>query len=415
MAKKSEEKTSQSYQEQHDLPVISTGEFIEEIELSWRNNVHRGAVLGIGEAGIGKSQIIAQLAQKYGAKVCDVRTSHFNLIGTGVPSTKNADGERFNLLVPSSFPKEGERAIMLFDELNQGVQHAINMFFSLIEDRRMFNYTLPDDALVVGLMNPTSANYSVTQIEHNAALRRRLKMYFVVHGFRDFMRHAKSNMFHFTDTLALGGTSRPIHAKLKDFLLTYNALLYDQKARDAGRLYPCPATWQTVSLDMYLLEGEGRAIDDERAIRRYGSSIGVTVATQLAAFLQAPAETLSPADVLFNYKKRAKAIVEKMSEEKCNEKLLDLGMNVTGYIFREHPADIEKSAKNFMMFLADVPRDMRTSIISDLHKNAEDAENIDYRRKFFQALQTPEWSAICDEIDATNKRITDALKEYAKE
>lgn len=85
--KQGEEQKKLTYAEKYDIPRSTIAEVKEQILLSWKQKQHRGAICVVGEAGIGKSQIVAQIAEDEGASVYDIRTAHYGLVGTGIPST----------------------------------------------------------------------------------------------------------------------------------------------------------------------------------------------------------------------------------------------------------------------------------------------------------------------------------------
>lgn len=410
MPKNKPQETKEHYATLYDIPRETISEIQQQIKLSWKYRQHRGAFIIVGEAGVGKSQIIGQLAKDEGARIYDVRTAHYGLVGAGIPSTKNAPEGFFDIVVPSVFPKPGEKSIMLFEEINQGLQHAISMFFSLVEDRRMFNYTLPNDALVVALMNPATAMYAVTQIENNAALRRRLKWLFAIESFQGWYHHAQTKRFHETDTECLG-KALPCHPQILDFLKIFPNNLYDKKAQRESRQYMCPATAQTVSLDAYVLEKEGLSLTNTFATSRFAASIGEHMATQLVSFISDNTTAIKVSDVLENYSKTQSA-VKRLLEKSEHEKLTELNMNLLTYLFSIQP-NIKKAAGNLIDYLADIPNEMRISLLTQLKKTAEENKAEPYLFKLMEAIQAhgDKWTKIHTELDTAQTNIMEILSD----
>jgi len=224
-----EEKTMH-YAEQHDIPEVSLSEVKKQVVLSIKAQQYRGVPILVGEAGTGKTQIFKQIAKELDRKLIVIHTASYGITGTGVPSVKapeNATEEEkmnfFRMRVPDIFPKQGDKAIILFDEINRGAKHAINMFFNLLEDRRMYNYVLPEDCLVCGTMNPATKGYNVTEIAQEPAIRRRVKFYYVVDSFVEFISHAKSKAFHaFSSVKAAKG--RKLYPALLSYYEAYSNL-----------------------------------------------------------------------------------------------------------------------------------------------------------------------------------------------
>ena len=399
------------YAEKYDIPRATIAEIRQQILLTWQTKQHRGAICVVGEAGIGKSQIVDQIARDEGASIYDIRTAHYGLVGTGIPSTKDAEEGYFDLLVPSVFPKKGEKSIMLFEEINQGLQHSIAMFFSLVEDRRMFNYFLPDEAIVVALMNPATAQYMVTQIENNAALRRRLKWFYALESFKDWVEHAATERFHESDRSCFDDhKGRPCHAGVLDFVKQYPKNLYDKKAQGEGKQYMCPATVQTVSLDAYMLEKQGRSIYDEFALCRYASSIGTHMATQLVEHLKDNRTAVRADDVVSDYKKLARKPVRLLLEKSEQEKITELNINVLTYMFSLQP-DAKIAAKNFVMYLEDLPNEMRVSLLSQLKKFADENDANAYLFDLMRNVQTHKsWIKIHASLDDAQTEVERALR-----
>jgi hypothetical protein len=413
MARRGQEEEAKKlhYADKYDIPRATIAEIRDQILLSWQTQQHRGAICVVGEAGIGKSQVVAQVAHDIGASIYDIRTAHYGLVGTGIPSTKDSPEGYFDLLVPSVFPKKGEKSIMLFEEINQGLQHSIAMFFSLVEDRRMFNYFLPDEAIVVALMNPATAQYMVTQIENNAALRRRLKWFYALESFKDWVDHAASDRFHESDRKCFeDGKTRPCHAGVLDFIKQYPKSLYDKKAQQEGKQYICPATVQTVSLDALMLEKMGKPLDDEFALCRFGSSIGMHMATQLVEHLKDNRTAVRAEDVILHYKKLARKPVRLLLSKSEQEKITELNINVLTYMFSLRP-DVNTTAKNFVMYLEDLPNEMRVSILSQLKKFADENKATDYLFDLMRQVQTHKsWIKIHTSLDDAQTEVERALR-----
>ncbi len=370
----------------------------------------------MSEAGTGKSQIVAQIAKENDATLYDIRTAHYGLVGAGIPSTKDAPPGYFDIVVPSVFPKPHEKSIMVFEELNHGLPHALAMFFSLIEDRRMFNYQLPDECIVVALMNPATAMYAVTQIEKNAALRRRLKWVYAIESFKEWMEHAATPEFHSTDTVCLG-EALPCHPAVLDFIKNHGSLLYDKKAQQAGKQYICPATIQTISLEVRILEREKISLTGAFARTRYASSIGETVTTQFIEFLRDHSIQILPSDLFQDYKSVKKSVRQHV-RKKENDKIVDLSHNCLTYMFGTQPP-VKKTAKNLLQFLKDLPNELRNPLMSGLKKASDDAGAGDYLYELMKELQEPknvkDWLAVHSKIETGLESVTGKLSAEASE
>jgi len=403
--------TQETYWDKYGIPRVSLTEALWQFELSLTSNQTRGVFCFISEAGEGKSQGIHGIARKHNRRVCDVRTAQLTHIGAGVPQRADEEGH-FKIAVPDDFPRAGEKAIMLFDEFNQGQPHAIALVFKMLEDRGMYGYKLPDDCLVVIGMNPGNSAYNVTKIEGNPAINRRVKKLYVYNDYSSWKKHALTNDFHYSD-----GLEKPCHPWVIKFLNTTPQMLYTVKDRDGNKQFACPATWQTVSLDLYHLEAAKVSLSDDRVLNRLAASINTVNATQLTDYIKNNEIRIAPDEILAKYKKSSK----------LRERILQIQKEPGGdfprlvetlalYIFGDKP-DPEKMSDQLALFWHDMPEELGQAFYQQLGNAAKDGtggttkENINYMTALTRALQTSDlWDEINDRINNAHDTFERGIK-----
>ncbi len=98
-----------------------------------------------GPPGVGKSQIIAGIAEKHGVPLIDIRLSQMEPTDLrGIPFRKD---ENVEWSVPSMLPdaqRHGERGILFLDEINAAPPTVSAAAYQLILDRKLGEYTIPD-------------------------------------------------------------------------------------------------------------------------------------------------------------------------------------------------------------------------------------------------------------------------------
>ncbi len=399
-------KTELSYPERMDIPQVTLAEAKAQILLSLQSKQRRGCIILVGESGLGKTQIFHQIGRELDYNIKPIHTAHWGLMGSGIP--RKAEGEFFDVAVPSIFPKKGEKSILLFDELNRGLKHAIAMFFTMLEDGTMFNYELPEDCLVVGTMNPDTAAYSVTNIENEAAIRRRVKFMYVVPEFSGWLEHAKSEHFHAGS--AGPAKDKPCHPSVLAYFTANPKLLYDDKAREQGRQYVCPATVETISEDAYNMNAAGIELHEDTARVRFSASIGLTATAQLQEHIKDSSVMLGATDILGGYAKRAQRAVAKLIKQSQQEKLADLCENVLSLLFAEKP-DVKKTSPNFLTFCKDLPDELCANMLFQMKETAAQANARPYLDALMSELQDyEEWIQIQLELDANHRKMDDGLR-----
>ena len=412
MAKKKDGEEITEYAEIHDMPTVSIGDAKKQIEFNLTNKIHRGAILLVGEAGVGKTQIVKQVAAANGYRVCDIRTAHYGLLGCGVPSTKNIDKGYFELVVPESFPQKGEKAIVNFDEINQGQPHAISMLFSLVEDRQMFSYRLPDDCIIVACMNPATANYAVTRIENNAAIRRRMLWLYVVHSQKDWFKHAESKEFHMSDVHTLG-KPKECHPEILEFFKHYPSEIYDRKSLNEEKLFPCPASIQTLSLYAYMMDKNKVGLTTPFAQARFAGIVGMSTAARMSRFLDDRSTAVDPRDILSDYGK-IRSRIQKLIEKNNAEFIGELDQNVLKGIFAYGiaPATI---AANLVPFLQDHTGDLQISFLRQIDTIAkENQQTAELGKLLVELAQLDGWLEINSKLDTIDRRVSKGMEAATK-
>lgn len=346
MAENNSKSDNVEYAELYNIPRMTIGEIKEEIKLNFEMRLFRGVYCIVGEAGLGKSQVVHQAARDLGARVCDIRTAQFGLLSAGVPSVRDAEEGFFRIKVPTGLPRKDERCILAFDEINQGAQHAIAMFYSLAEDRFLYDYELSDDCLIVAMMNPSTGSYVVNQIENNAALRRRLRFVYAIHSTEEWLQHARTRDFHYSDRKSpvVRGSENlgvPCHEHVRTFIATSPSMLYDEPNKKNNRPFACPATWQTISLDCYALEQTGVALNSSRALSRFGSSLNLSTASLFQAFIEDNNVILSPVEFLTDTKHFMRKF-EMLEDQGKQPRLVEFVYNLLNYMF-DKEYDVDKA------------------------------------------------------------------------
>lgn len=121
-------------------------------------------VLLVGTMGVGKSQIMAQIAKELGINLIDLRLAQQesgDLIGLPY---KNGDNNT-HWARPEWWPKEGTRGILFLDEINRAPNDVRQAVFQLVLDRRLHTHVLPDGWFVAAAMNPDNGNYQVETLD----------------------------------------------------------------------------------------------------------------------------------------------------------------------------------------------------------------------------------------------------------
>lgn len=125
--------------------------------------------LFVGSMGIGKSEIVRQVAADEGIALVDLRLAQMepsDLIG--IPyrkADKESGNDRTEWALPGWFPKEGTRGILHLDELNRAPNDTRQAVFQLIWDRQLHQARLPDGWTIVSSVNPSNTGYMVEELD----------------------------------------------------------------------------------------------------------------------------------------------------------------------------------------------------------------------------------------------------------
>ena len=111
-----------------------------------------------GSPGVGKSQVVKQVADKLGIEMIDLRLSQLDPVDLrGVPSVDKikvgkTEVGKTNWNVPSFLPTEGN-GILFLDEINSAAQATQAAAYQLVLDRKLGDYELPSGWAMVAAGN----------------------------------------------------------------------------------------------------------------------------------------------------------------------------------------------------------------------------------------------------------------------
>lgn len=123
-----------------------------------------------GSPGVGKSDVVRQVAKQRGIDLIDLRLSQLDPVDLrGVPSV-DPKKKVTSWNVPSFLPTEG-KGVLFLDEINSAAQATQAAAYQLVLDRKLGDYVLPDGWKIVAAGNRTSDRAIVNQM--STALKNR--------------------------------------------------------------------------------------------------------------------------------------------------------------------------------------------------------------------------------------------------
>lgn len=141
-----------------------------------------------GQPGIGKSALVEQFAEDAGMPCVSLLGSQLapeDLIG--VPQF---DGDVSYFCPPRTIARP-DPYVLFLDELNGATTDVQRAFYSLIHDRRIGEYTLPEGSVVIGAGN-RSQDHAITRQVSSALLNRMVHVHLSA-SHRDWLDWAKRN------------------------------------------------------------------------------------------------------------------------------------------------------------------------------------------------------------------------------
>ena len=210
-----------------------------------------------GPPGIGKSQIVAQVAQHAGVPLIDLRLAQLEPSDLrGIPFRA---GEHVEWSVPAMLPdceRHGERGILFLDEINAAVPTVSAAAYQLILDRRLGEYRVPDGWAIFAAGNrlgDRGVTYAMP-----SPLANRFTHFEVEVSLDDWQAWAES---------------QGIDERIRRFLATRRDLLLDFDPHGEAHAFPSPRTWEFA----------------DRALKKFGDQPAPILSRTLAGCVGEPA------------------------------------------------------------------------------------------------------------------------------
>lgn len=181
-----------------------------------------------GAPGVGKSQVVAQLANCHNLQLIDVRAVLLDPVDLrGIPRFDDAGNAVWSS--PSFLPKEGA-GILFLDELNTAPPLVQAACYQLILDRKLGEYELPEGWTIIAAGNRES-DKAVTHRMPSALANRLVHLTFEP-DLEDWLAWAEKNT---------------IDSRLRAFLRFRPKLLHAFDPKKNEKAFPSPRSWEFVS------------------------------------------------------------------------------------------------------------------------------------------------------------------------
>lgn len=276
--------------------------------------------------------------------------------------TNGLDNGTFEFLVEKQLKDLPPEGILFLDEWNRADKSVIKAFFTLLEDREVHGHRIvPPGVQIVAAMNPSDGAYSVNEAEKDHAFRRRLSFIAVTCNTGAWLTYAEGKF----------------HEHVVEFIKSMPAALYDTALRDAGKAFPCPATWEKVSNILKDAERTHTDLISEGIDLSVCGQIGQATGSQFMAYVKDNETVINPEEVLNKYteKSTVRKKVQKLVSAARNDALSELCSGVAITLLSKRP-DPTTVAPRVALFMGDLQPEMAVSLI--VHKfgaAAEDSPN----------------------------------------
>lgn len=319
------------------------------------------SVLLRGPHGIGKSQVVRQVAAAFKLPVIDRRLSQMTEGDmVGLPST---DGEVTRFNPPDWYKRACTNPVCLFlDELNRATPEVMQAAFQVVLDRELNGWQLHSETRVFAAVN-NSAAYTVNEMD--PALLDRFWTIDLEPTVEDWLLWARHT----------SAADEPnVTPFITDFIAGNEKFLDSPKDSEPGKVTPSRRSWERLSK---ALVGAGihEKPDDPLFYPLCRGYIGNEPTIAFHSFAKTIDNQVSGEDVINNYP-RVKAKIKKLGQEKHNI----LIEKVTDHITKNLKSLNDKQGKNLQDFMADLPGELRVACWSKLTQGSG-TENLELAKQ----------------------------------
>ncbi len=307
-------------------------------ELNYAFNRQRPVFIW-GPPGVGKSEIVDSITQERSGYMIDLRLALMEPTDLrGIPYFNQETG-RMEWATPSDLPSQEladqyENIVLFLDEMNQAPQSVQAAAYQLILNRRLGNYVLPDNVLIVAAGNRESDRGVAYRMPSPLANR-------FVHlemgvDFNDWLNWALENQ---------------IEADVVGYLQSNKMDLFNFDPRTASRSFATPRSWTFTS---QMLPQEGEVISDSRLHDLIAGTVGDGIATKFMAHRSMTSKMPNPTDILSGKVKKLEAGSREISA--MFSLTASLCYELKDFVDRngkEKMDELYKMADNFFRFMMD--------------------------------------------------------------
>ena len=246
-----------------------------------------------GPPGIGKSDIIHQLGEEMDAHVIDIRLSLWEPTDIkGIPYFDSNSGTMVwgspSELPTNEFASKFPHVILFLDEMNSAAPSVQAAAYQLILNRRVGQYKLPDNVLIVAAGN-READKGVTYRMPAPLANRFLHLEMRV-DFDDWSQWATNNR---------------VHKDVVGYVTFAKKDLYDFDPKSSSRSFATPRSWSFVS---ELLEDDDT--DNETLTDLVAGAVGEGLAIKFMAHRKVSSKLPKPEDILAGKIKKLDSKIE---------------------------------------------------------------------------------------------------------
>lgn len=157
----------------NNLPSVTVDVFTKIVEAQFNEHNYR-PIFGLGKGGIGKTESIKDLAQRLNVGYVDIRLllySETDLKGIPYPNAEHTKTVWLQNNILPTVEKDGIRGILVLDEITSCSRSVRTAAYQLLNERKLGEYELPSEWLIVCLGNGEEDGGDYNGIEGNFANR----------------------------------------------------------------------------------------------------------------------------------------------------------------------------------------------------------------------------------------------------